>query len=295
MNKRIKALSLIIAIMVMICSLSYTAFATGGEGEDPNAVVSNPGYEDPGNTPDPGNEDPGNTPDPGNEDPYVPGGEEPVDTPDPGYEDPGYEDPGVSGGSGGSGGNYVDSYTDGNGYYYYDEDRMAQSLEDTAGNVRDYTTLYNTNIDDKALEQSKWNKITLDTGSMIDEAGDFTAIKENKSVEDNGEWILYLGIALIVLALLGILYFVVATATYRKKLKSLRARDQRQGQRRYGNAAGLYEDGYDAGDHRGSQSSSRPQHRQRRRYASDDMSYSERKRLKSDTAEVYLPKRYAEK
>lgn len=181
---------------------------------------------------------------------------------------------------------YVDSYTDENGYYYYDEEEMVNNIEDTAGNVSDYTNLYDTsNIDEAQLKKTEWDNITLSTSKG--DATDFSSIKDNTETDDNGQWIIYTGLILIGLSLLGILYFVIATATYKKKLKKLKEREQRQRYRdsqRPRNDYGDSEDFPTQADYYNRY--------QRNRYTTSNMSYSERKRQKADTAEINLPRRY---
>lgn len=184
--------------------------------------------------------------------------------------------------------NYVDSYTNEDGYYYYDEDQMVNSLEDTAGNVSDYTTLYDTsNINRAELEESKWDNISLSISDKNSD-GSFAAIKDNEGDGDDGQWIIYTGLILIGLSVIGIMYFIIATSTYKKKLKALRAREMRHRERHRERSA----DDYGDLSEYPTQSDYNKRY-QRNRYTSSSLSYTERKRLnKADTAEIDISTRY---
>lgn len=74
-------------------------------------------------------------------------------------------------------------------------------------------------IDDKTLSNSDWDDISanLKNASASDSSGDdFNFIKKNTSKTDNGNWMLYSGLACIVLSLAGITYFIVSTVKSRK-------------------------------------------------------------------------------
>lgn len=168
-----------------------------------------------------------------------------------------------------SDGNYVDS-NDSNG---------------NAGSVSDYaSSLYGiSDINEKDLESNKWSAIQIDDKKDAGSADDFSSIKDNNEKGDNGTWILYTGIVLIGLAVLGIIFFIVATVTYRKKLKKLQARNSREHRdsQREPRSKADYSDTY------------RVDAPRKRHYSNDkDLSYSERKRLKADTADIVLPRQY---
>ena len=223
MNKRIKVLAISMVLLILGCMFTFTAYATGevtppADVVTPPAVDPNPTPDPEPVVPDPPVVDPNPPADPA--DPVVPenpgtGGE--VVDPAPVPDTPVVEQPPSS-----SGGGYVDSYMNDDGYYYYDEDQMVNNIEDTAGSVSDYTDLYDTSdFDSSTLKESEWNDIKLEVSKGNSDAADFSAIKENKETEDDGEWIVYTGLVLIGLSLIGIMYFIIATATYKKKLKSL--------------------------------------------------------------------------
>ena len=268
----------------MLCVFTFTAFATGEVAPTTEVLipVETTPAAPPADTPTaaPGDsfvdpvipttapEDTGD----GYDDSYV---EETV-APDAGY----VETPTTS---------YVDSYTDENGYYYYDEEEMVNNIEDTAGNVSDYTNLYDTsNINDSELKKTEWANIALSTSKG--DATDFSSIKDNTETDDNGQWIIYTGLILIGLSLLGILYFIIATATYKKKLKKLKEREQRQ---RYRDSQRPRDDYGDSEDF--PTQADYYNRYQRNRYTTSNMSYSERKRQRADTAEINIPRRYEAK
>lgn len=266
MNKRIKLLLTLVALIMCMTLFTVSAFAAPEPSVPVNPGIQNPEATTPAEVP----TDAPVTPTP-TEAPVV----EPTYAPDPGVvETPTTE-------------NYVEpDATD--EYYYYDEDEMVNNIDGTAGNVSDYTDLYDTSdFDESALEQSKWDDIALDISEAEGDAMDFSAIKENTSKEDDGEWIIYTGVILIGLALIGILYFIIATATYKKKLKRLKAREERQRQRDRERPRNDYGD---SDEYPSVQDYNR--HYQRNRYASAGSGYAERKRRKADTAEINVPRRY---
>ena len=62
------------------------------------------------------------------------------------------------------------------------------------------------------------NNVKLDTGSAEGDVS-FASMKANTSVGDDMGYIPYVGMALVALAVLGILYFIVATITQRRSRK----------------------------------------------------------------------------
>ena len=166
MNKRIKLIPICIVLLILGSMFTLTAYATAENPGVDTPVVSTPVTPDPGPvTPDPGPV----TPDPGPVTPDPPVQSDPV-TPDPGpvtpdsgtgTDTPVTSDPVTSNPSSNS---YVDSYTNEDGSYYYDEDTMVNNIEGYAGNVSDYTTLYDTSDFNKSeLKEQKWDNITIDT------------------------------------------------------------------------------------------------------------------------------------
>lgn len=285
MNKKILVLCQLLTILMCLGIFTFTAFATGEVA--PTTDVAVPVETTPEAPP---AETPTTAPETTVVTPVTP--TDAIDTPaDGGYNDS-YVEETVAPDAGyveTTTNSYVDSYTDENGYYYYDEEEMVNNIEDTAGNVSDYTNLYDTsNINESELKKTEWANITLSTTNG--DATDFSSIKDNTEADDNGQWIIYTGLILIGLSLLGILYFVIATATYKKKLKKLKEREQRQRHRDQSRPRNDYGDSEDFPTQKDYY-----KRYQRNRYATSTMSYSERKRQKADTAEINLPRRYEAK
>lgn len=269
MNKKIKLLSIIIALFIIGCSCVFSAYATGEES-------INPAPETPSVEPAPPIVDPV-TPSEGSSDTPV--------EPSTGGE---VVDPTTDTGSG----EVVDPSTEvtptnptppSGDDYYYDEDDMVNNIDDYAGNVSDYTNLYDTSdFDENAYKKTKWDDITIDVSKPITDtdAMDFSAIKDDTSKDDDGQLVLYIGYVLIALSIVGIIYFIVSTATYKKKLKALKAREQRQRTRSSERSRSDYGDLSEF-------PTQRDYNQRYRRYSSDNRSYKERKRdTKADTAEI---------
>ena len=89
--------------------------------------------------------------------------------------------------------------------------------ETTAPPAQMYSVSRDT-IDDKTLSKNDWNDISanLKNASLQDSDGDdFSFIKKNTSKSDNGHWMLYVGIACVVLSIAGIVFFIVSTVKSR--------------------------------------------------------------------------------
>lgn len=273
MSKRI--LSVIIALLILLTGLSMTAYATG-EITDPGVDVVDPVVPEP-------------DPEPATQTPDV--SDTPTTAPTDSGDDGSVVDPSTAPDSGTVENDQSSGYVDGGDdeFYYYDEDEMVNSIENSAGSVSDMTDLYDTSdVNEKALQKEEWNDIVLDTTTKSD-ASDFSAIKENTNKNDDGKWILYTGFILIGLSVIGIMYFIIATATYKKKLKKLKARQQKLDS----NRSRARDDYGDYGDYPTQRDYNKRYSSQRKRYASDGMSYAERKRLnKADTADIDLPSKY---
>ncbi len=282
MNKRIKVLSVLITVLMLFMAFSMSVYATPGVGENIGSDVVAPDPE-PTPTPDP---EPTPTPDPepsvdtGTTTDPTTGGSGSVETPTTG--DSGNVETPTTGG-------YVEDNND-DEFYFYDEDEMVNSIENSAGSVKDSTDLYDTSdINKSALKETKWDNITLDTSNKNSDAMDFSAIKENTESDDDGKWIIYAGFTLIGLAIIGIMYFIIATSTYKKKLKKLTERQARHNTNRARNDYGDYSDYPTQSDYNRHYSG-------KKRYASDGMGYAERKRMnKADTADIVLPAKYRAK
>ena len=290
MNKRMKVFSVIIALLILISSFTFSVCATDIGSPAPGTGDVSGGDTSGGDTPGsdtPGSDTPG-TDTPGSDTPGTdtPGTDTPgTDTPGtdtPGTDTPGTDTPGTDtpgGDTGGQTGGYIDNNDN---FYYFDEDEVVNSIETPADSVSDSTKLYDTSdLNEAALKETKWDNIVLDTSKGSSDALDFSAIKKNTRKDDDGQWIMYTGVILIALSIIGIMYYIIATSTYKKKLKAFESRYGYNDESRPRNDYGDY-DNYPV---------ERP-HRQRKRYAADGMGYAERKRLKADTAEINLPNNY---
>ncbi|MBQ3417419.1 MAG: hypothetical protein IJH32_06265 [Ruminococcus sp.] len=191
-------------------------------------------------------------------------------TGDTGYNDP-YYNPG-----------YVDNGSQEDPMYWGDSGENTNQDQGSAGSVSDKTTLYDTSdIDNKDLEENQWSDIELNE-SKTTAAGttDFTQMQTDTTTEDNGDWMLYVGLGLIGLAFLGIVYFIVATVQAKKRndRRSAAERQRRENPSR--------------DSRQPSRSSDRPASRQERGHYSDGYTAARRKTSsRSDTDEIYLPRR----
>lgn len=299
MNKRIKVLSVIIALLILISAFTFSVCATdigspapgtgdvsGGDGSGGNSSGGEtPGGDTPGGDTSGGDTPGGDTPGgdtPGGDTPGgdTPGGDTPgTDTPGgdtPGTDTPGSDTPGTVNPGGNTGG-----YVGGDDFYYFDEDEMVNSIEQSADSVSDSTKLYDTSdLNEAALKETKWDDIVLNTSKPNSDALDFSAIKKDTRKDDDGQWIFYTGFVLIAFSIIGIMYYIIATSTYKKKLRAF--------EDNYYNSTSRPRDDYGDYDNYPPQRT----HRQHKRYAADGLGYAERKRLKADTAEINLPSEY---
>ena len=161
-----------------------------------------------------------------------------------------------------------DSYNDYDFDTEYDVDYSADSYV-----APETSPLYESDreIDDSELSKSDWDyiKANLNNADGSDDGSDdFNFIKKNDSKGDNGDWMLFVGLACVLLSIAGIVYVIASGVIRRKKVKS-----------------GVY----------ASASASNP------RYRDDDdygdgyrSSKSEKKKLdrsrKYDTADIVLPR-----
>lgn len=263
MKNLIKIISLSVCLIMCLSIFAFAAFATDGVAEIGDAGDIPPATEQPYTQYQPQTEIP---PQPQTQ--YQP---ETVYTPQQVETEyiPQQENYITGDGNYDSDGNYVDS----------------NNSNGNAGSVSDYaSSLYGiSDINDKDLESNQWSAIQIDDKKDAGSAEDFSSIKDNKEKGDNGTWILYTGVVLIGLSILGIIFFIVATATYRKKLKRLQARNSRErgDYKNESRSRADYSDAYKVDSPR------------KRHYSNDkDLSYSERKRLKADTADIVLPRQY---
>lgn len=116
---------------------------------------------------------------------------------------------------------------------YYDSDNGGESSEFYVGGGQSYVPpastapsapLYESNrkIDDSVLSNSDWKDISASLKNAgqdsEDDSDDFGFIKNNDSLSDNGEWMLYTGIACLALSAAGIAYVIISSVSKHKKL-----------------------------------------------------------------------------
>lgn len=221
------------------------------------------------------------------------GGSVDVDVNDNSGYDSGQSDD-YSGYSNDSGNSYQDDDSD--QLFYgdasnYDYNVSAENNESAAGSVSSSTKLYNSSgISAADAAPNEWSDITLDEKTVQTGVTNFSAIKSNTETEDNGYMILYIGYALLGLAALGILYFIVATIAHRnavRKAERLEQRRRNSSTASHSAAARMVErERHESGSYG----------RRTSRFADDDeYAYSRRSSSRSDTDEVYVPRRVAAK
>ena len=177
------------------------------------------------------------------------------------YANPGYVDNGSQDDQG--------SYNTGSG----------NSGQDTAGSVTDRTTLYDTDdVDNKDLEANQWSDIEIDDSkAAASGTTDFTQMQTDEKTEDDSQWMLYVGIALVGLSFLGILYFILASVQAKKRNnRRLAAERQRT------------ENPHRSAPSRPAQSAPKAA---KGHYADDNYAPRRKSSPRSDTDEIYLPKR----
>lgn len=185
---------------------------------------------------------------------------------------------------------------DNDDYYNYVEDNYQEDVnsQNYAADPQPQAELFDAReISSAEMAANKWSNIEIPQQDNSKNNVDFTTIQKDTSAADNGQWILWTGFILMGASLLGIMYFIISTVTYRKKLNNLNRRQKRNNETRTRSSHdNRYEDApREAYNQR--QRISSPA-RNNRRYATDTkLSYADKKRLKADTAEIYIPKRLA--
>lgn len=165
---------------------------------------------------------------------------------------------------------------------------VVNSTESAAGSVS--SSLYNSSgMSAEDAKPNEWSDITLDEKTVQTGVTDFSAIKENTKVEDNGYWILYVGYALLGLSVLGILYFIIATIAHRSAVKKAERLERRRSSSASRSAAARMEE-----RERYDEYEEAPR-RRTSRFADEDEGYSRRSSSRSDTGEVYVPRRAAKR
>lgn len=214
MSRRNKLITALLSIVLCFSMFTFTAFAVGESENGGGDVSASEAPVDPVITEPEPEPEPEPVPEP-----------EPEPEPEPQYTDPapdpGYVDPGYS---------YED---DSSSQIYYDSDNGGESSEFYVGGGQSYVPpvstapsapLYESNrkIDDSVLSNSDWKDISASLknagkGSEND-SDDFAFIKNNDSLDDNGEWMLFTGIACLALSAAGIAYVIISAVSKRKKL-----------------------------------------------------------------------------
>ena len=169
---------------------------------------------------------------------------------------------------------------------------VVDSTESAAGSVS--SSLYNSSgMSAEDAKPNEWSDITLDEKTVQTGVTDFSSIKENTKEEDNGNWILYLGYILLGLSGLGILYFIIATIAHRnavKKAERLENRRRNSSSPSHSAAARMEE------RERLDEYEDEAPRRRRSRYADEDDDLGRSRRgSRSDTGEVYVPRRAAKR
>ena len=278
MKKSLRFISLFIAVLFMLSgAIMIVCGAVGEEGDSPVEAQEPVMQDEPVNDPEPVNE-----PEPVIDDNQSSGG---VDNNSGSGVDYGSDNSDDTDNSGYSSG--YSGYVDEDPIYYGNSD-LGYEIEnvESAGAVSSSTPLYNTSGMSAAdAEPNEWSDIVLDEKTVKTGVADFSTIKSNTETQDNGDWILYLGYALLALAGLGILYFIIATIAHRKAVRKA----ERLERRRASSPARSEAARMDAKDRRAASPSGRTS-----RFA-DESTYSRRVSSRADTDEVYVPRRAAKK
>ena len=301
MKKSLRWISLLLALLFVVSGAMMIACCAeddpGAGGNDPGAGIEDPGTG--GNDPGTGGNDPGTG-----------------DNPGTGVDDPGTGGNTGTGGESGTGGETgtggdVDNNTgngddDYSGYSNqgggsYEEDPISYGNTGENGNqpnasnevitsdnvASGSTTIKSSGISEEDVKPNEWSAITLSDTSQKDAASTpktFKQIKENTKTEDDSFWMLYLGYALIALAGLGILYFIIATIAHRSAVKKAERMERRRAARSA--PAGYYaQEAYYEPTPKKTGS----------RHADGAPSRVRRGSAKADTGEVYVPRRAAKR
>lgn len=209
MKRRILAIISVLAISFSVFAFSANAVDGVDDGFGEEIVETDPPVIDPEPTFEP---EPTYAPEP--EPTYEPETEAPY-YPEPDETEP-YVEPTHS---------YVD--TDDKLYFNNSDDdevyvgggQSTYTVPQTTAPQAEMYSVSRDDIDDKTLSDSDWNDISanLKNASNTGDSGDdFSFIKKNTSKTDNGNWMLYSGLACIVLSLAGITYFIVSTVKSKK-------------------------------------------------------------------------------
>lgn len=215
MKRKIIALISAFALSFSVFAFSVSAVDEVGDSDTDGDIIATDPYVEPTDPyvepePEPTDEPPYVEP----TDPYVepeptePPYEEPTDP----YVEPTYETPPYD----------IPDYTPEETEEYIGGGQTTYTVPETTAPPAQLYSVNKNSIDDKTLSKNDWNEISenLKNASADDSDGDdFGFIKKNTSTNDNGEWMLFLGIACLLLGLAGITYFIVATIKSRNRYK----------------------------------------------------------------------------
>ena len=138
---------------------------------------------------------------------------------EPSYDEPSYVEP--------SDNNIV--YYDDNGNQYSNPSDVyvgGEQTYDPPASIPDTTAGHydtsNSKVDSPTLTDSDWEAIKADVSSQGKSSGSdsdsFSSIKRDTGTENNGQKLLILGFALVLLSLVGFIYLIVSTVSRRKQV-----------------------------------------------------------------------------
>lgn len=239
MNKHFKLLTILLSLMLCFSAFSMTVWAidADGDGYDDETgeyvggdVTDPPVYTDPVNEP---------TAEPTYAPTDPPSYEDPTDPPS--YEeptDPPQEPP-------------QSSYYGNDNSYFVDEPSYVGGGQSyvapisTAPSVPLIDSKHD--IDDNELSSKDWNDISANlknAGSSGDDSDDFSFIQKNTSAGDDGNWVLIIGVVLVLLSISGIVYFIASGILLRRRLApAVAGASHSNAQSRY-RSNDDYDDGY---------------------------------------------------
>lgn len=226
MSKRYKLITALLSIILTMSLFSITAYAVDADGDGYDdetgeyiVEVTEPVYTEPVYT-EPVYTEPVYTEPVYTEPVYT----EPVYT-EPEYTEPEYTEP-------------VYDYTEDDYYSDYDDSQSNGSYNDYDFDT-DYDIDYSDDsyvapetspmyesdreIDDTELSKSDWDYIKANLSNADgsdDGVDDFNFIKKNDNKGDNGDWMLIVGVACILLSIAGITYVIVSANVRRRKINS---------------------------------------------------------------------------
>ena len=223
MSKRLKLITALLSMILTMSLFGITAYAVDADGDGYDdetgeyvGVITEPVYTEPVYT-EPVYTEPEYT-----EPVYTePVWTEPVYT-EPVWTEPVYTDP-IDYND-----DYNDDYDDQSSDSYNDYDFDTEydvDYSDDSYVAPATSPMYESDreIDDSELSKSDWDYIKANLSNADgsdDGADDFNFIKKNDSKGDNGDWMLIVGVACILLSIAGITYVIASGVLRRKKINS---------------------------------------------------------------------------